>query len=128
MKILDENVYINFLKRVKSYYKNERLIYIMHKHEADKKIEKIMHEVGMEIRRFDVPIEYQMSVRGDKPKILAGFSSSAIENCRIIFQDNIMIDVFYIEPEYFIQRKDYTKRIFDYYYKKMSKSFNIVKI
>ena len=126
MKILDEDVYIHYLKQIKEHYGSEQLVYIAHKHEAMGKIERIKNEVGLEIRRFDVPVEYQMSVRGDKPKILAGFSSSAIETCDHIFAGNIKINVFVVNPDHLLNRKKFILSIYDYYKKKNSDHFVIL--
>jgi len=126
MKILNEDVYIDYMKKIKEYYNGEQLAYIAHKHEDVKKIERIETDVGLEVQRFDVPIEYRMSVKGDKPKVLAGFSSSAIENCERLFAGDIPINVFVVKPEHLMNRKDFVLSVYDYYRKKAGDRFVMI--
>jgi hypothetical protein len=123
-----DELYLEQLERVKEYFKNDHLIYLPHKGEPAYRVDRVQKELGLEIRRFDVPIEYQLCVRGTVPKILASFFSSALENCRIIFGSHLHIKAVYLNPELFPLRSDFVRNVYEYFQSKASPKFEIVRL
>ena len=82
------------LTRVVEYFQGHPLVYVPHRRESESSINFIAHQLRLPVRRFDVPIEYQIVMRGPRPQALASFFSSAIENARRIFGDDITLFAF----------------------------------
>jgi hypothetical protein len=125
---LSQEAYINYLRRVKTYFSNENLVYVQHRGEPAEKLEIIKKQLKLEMRKFDVPIEYQISVLGNRPKTLASFCSSALENCRIIFGELLDIKAFYLDPADCPMRPDFIRDIYSYYESRESAHFQMIKL
>lgn len=128
--LIDEGLsredYLEYLKKVLDYFAGEKLVYVAHKGEPADKVAYIENELGVPVRRFGVPIEYQLTVRRSKPKLLASFCSSALENCRVIFGDELQIRAFYIDPARCKTHPDLIRGIYDYYRSKARPAFEVV--
>ena len=125
---LSHEGYIEYVRKVKSYFKGEKLIYIPHKLEPEARVRIIEQELGLPIRRFGVPIEFQLTINKTMPKILASFCSSALENCRIIFKNTLKIKSFYIRSEDFAANPDFIASIYSYYEKMSGPCFEVVRV
>lgn len=128
--LIDEGLsrgdYMDYLKKVLDYFAGEKLVYVAHKGEPADKVAYIENELGVPVRRFGVPIEYQLTVRRSKPKLLASFCSSALENCRVIFGDELQIRSFYIDPARCKSDTGLIGGIYDYYRSKAGPAFKVV--
>jgi hypothetical protein len=121
-----EDLYMKYMAMVQEYFKEENFVYIPHKCEPEERVNCLKQTLGMNVKRFDVPIEYQLSVRGTIPKVLTSFFSSALENCRVIFGPHLHIKSFYIDPVLFPLAPDFVKDVYDYYRSKSSPYFEVV--
>lgn len=89
--IISQQSYFAHLKRVKAYFADKNVIYIAHRRESPEKLTEIENRFGLKVVLFDYPIEYQLAYVGPRPKVLASFISSALDSCRIIFDDQLKI-------------------------------------
>lgn len=94
--ILSQDKYLDYLKRVKAYYKGNKIVYIVHRRENKNKLELIERELGLDVLLYDYPIEYQLAMVGPRPAILASFLSSALDSCSLIFEQQLQIVSFKI--------------------------------
>jgi hypothetical protein len=113
-------------ERVRAHFAGERFIYLPHKRERADKVRDLQERFQFEVKSFDVPIEYQMSVRGTRPKVLASFFSSALENSRVIFGPLVRIKSFRVDPEDFLGRREEIVSIYAYYAGKQSEHFEVI--
>ena len=118
--------YLDYFRQVLSYFDGEKLVYVRHKRECSDQIGYIRDALGVKVINFGVPIEFQLTLRQSKPKLLASFCSSALENCRIIFGDKLMIKSFYIDPEEFLFNADLIREIYEYYDRKGTPTFQVI--
>lgn len=125
---LSRDDYLEYLKKVLDYFAGEKLVYVAHKGEPADKVAYIEKELGVPVRRFGVPIEYQLTVRRSKPKLLASFCSSALENCRVIFGSELQIRAFYIDPARCKTHPSLIRGIYDYYRSKAGPGFEVVEL
>jgi hypothetical protein len=125
---ITEDAYFDQLRRVGHHYAGRSLIYVPHKGEPRERIERVRAELGWVVRRFDVPIEFQLAMRGPLPGILASFFSSALENCRLIFGDELQIEAVYLDPALLPKEPEFVRTIYDYYGSKTSQHFRVVKL
>lgn len=122
---MSKDTYFEYLARIKQYYTEEELIYIKHPRESKSILDEIRTRLGFEIVSYDLPIESQL-VRGVVPKEMASFFCSAIENCRIIFGNNISITAFYIEPRDLLCCHDFAEQMYAYWKSKENQRFRVV--
>jgi hypothetical protein len=124
--LLTMDSFLAQVRRVKAHYGNANLVYLPHKRERSEKVSILQSELRLALRSFDVPIEYQMSARGTRPKILASFFSSALENSRIIFGPLLSIQCFRIEPTDFLYRQEEIASIYTHFAGKSSAHFELI--
>lgn len=95
--ILAQDEYFEYLKRVKDYYKDNKIVYIVHRRESWDKLKRLERELDFHIELFDYPIEYQLVMIGPRPAVLASFFSSALDSCSLIFENKLQIVAFKID-------------------------------
>lgn len=83
--------------------------------------------LGIPLRRFKLPIECEISVKDNRPKILASFNSSALQNCRLITAD-LDIIAFYIPADHWTGEPENSERIYESCEAYTSELFRIVKL
>lgn len=110
-----ESEYLRYLAGVKEHLAAATLYYVPHKREAMEKVERIRGELGLDVVRFDVPIEYALVRSPTRPKAIASFHSSALDNCRLLFGDLLEIFAFYIRSEHLLREHGSVERFYDYY-------------
>ena len=125
---MKEELYLEYLNKVKNYFVNEKIVYVPHPRESSSMIKKINECLGFTIKRFNVPIEYEICIRGTRPKILASFFSSALHNCRVILNDNITIKSFYISPNHMLSTPTHVQQIYEYFEAHTSELFTVVRL
>ncbi|PLX74824.1 MAG: hypothetical protein C0615_08565 [Desulfuromonas sp.] len=125
-----EGDYIHQLSLVNAYYAGAPVVYVAHRREPVERIEKIKHALGWETVLFKYPIECQLVVEGPRPRQLAAFVSSALENCHAIFGKSLPIVSFRFNPNSFsLASPNRGKRIWELYGKykaNESSSFKVV--
>ena len=129
--ILSEKEYLWHLQKVASYFSNRRVIYVAHRRENWKRVERIGQVLGWGVRLYDFPIEFQLAVVGPHPRILAAFFSSALENCRTIFGDMLKIYAFTLSDDQFArkpERGESVKNVYDRYASLSGEFFHIVNV
>jgi hypothetical protein len=96
--VLSEDEYLWHLLKVKARLGDQALVYVSHRREDPERVSRICHRLGWQVKLFDFPIEYQLAMLGSRPMQLASFYSSALENCRLIFNDLLPIVSFRLDP------------------------------
>ncbi len=123
---LNKLEYFEQLEKVKAHFKDEDLVYIPHKREAPALITELQSTTGIRVHRFDLPIEFELVAHGRVPKAIASFFSSALENCRLIFGDDMEIRAFYIDPRSLAPGCEFVEDIYGYLKSKSSLRFQVV--
>jgi hypothetical protein len=75
------------LEKIILYYqeKNQKIIYIMHRYEEIKYIEKLSKKYNFESVKFNNIIEIELLNRGTVPMGVASFASTAVETINMIY-------------------------------------------
>ncbi|KAB0668520.1 hypothetical protein F6V30_15570 [Oryzomonas sagensis] len=123
---IKKELYLEYLKKIKSYFAGEKMFYIPHPRESIEMIDKIKGCLGFEVKCFDGPIEYEITVKGNMPKILASFFCSALQNCNIILGHNVRIKAFYLAPEHLTRFHEFVQSIYTYFENNTCESFEVV--
>lgn len=112
--IMSEAKYLESMRRVKKYYTGKDVLYVSHRRESQEKLAKLKSKYGFKLACFDFPVEYQFAFEGPRPVELASFISSALDNCRLIFEDKMKIVAFKLN-EINADRRDVVNEIYDNY-------------
>lgn len=127
--LLQMEVFVEYIGKVVQFFSGENFVYLPHKHERHDKVNYLKNTLGIATRSFDVPIEYQMSVRGNRPKILASFFSSAMENSRIIFGEMMHMKIFEIDNRDVVDfEKEFVADIYAYYRSKQNANLEVLAV
>jgi hypothetical protein len=112
--ILGKAEHLAHLAAVRDHFAGDRLVYIAHRRESRGWLQQVEGELGIEVRHFEFPIEYQIAMVGPKPRVLASFLSSALGNCQLIFGQNLKISAFRLEPGSY-RKKEAVDRVYAWY-------------
>ena len=123
--IMPQTEYLECLQKVKHYFGDQKLIYVAHRREKKENLDEIRRLLNIHTVLFDFPIEYQIAVIGPRPKILASFVSSALDNCRLIMDDKLMIISFKFNLENCLKREN-VESLYNYYTTKISDHFKVI--
>lgn len=104
--IIKEKIYFNYLKTIKSKKnKLEDLIYIPHRLEFEKKLNKIQNEIDINILKTELPIELINYELGISPLTLYGTSSTALFSMKLIYE-NVELIVYKFKEKHLHSRKE----------------------
>lgn len=80
-------------RHVRGYFSGQKLVYVAHPRESETQL-KAIEDAGVEVQRFSVPFEFAIAFGGERPKCIASFFSSALENCATIFGSSVAVRAF----------------------------------
>jgi len=95
--IISQVYYLEQLKKVKKYFHNMDLVYVAHRRDSKEKLDIIRNIPGIKVVLFEYPVEYQLAFIGPRPKVVASFFSAALDSCRLIFGNKLMIIAFRLD-------------------------------
>jgi hypothetical protein len=127
-RYVSEEFYVEYLGKIKNYYAGEKLVYFPHPRQSTDLCDKIQRFLGIEIRKTNLPIECEVSMRGNMPKVIASFVCSALQNCRVILGDGIRINAFYIDPKYLLGSHELVRKSYEYFEANSGINFTVVKL
>jgi hypothetical protein len=76
-----------YLQKVLSYYRDKKIIYILHRYEDIDFIENLAKKYGFDYVKFSNILEVEIAKAGFLPKEFATFGSSAIETLALLYTD-----------------------------------------
>ena len=97
--IRDMATYMGYLRGVQRHFAPTAVVYVPHRFESPGSVELIRQELGMKIRRFDLPIEYVLCAGLTVPGCVVSFTSSALANLLEIFAGKMDILAFEFRGE-----------------------------
>lgn len=122
--LMDKEQYISQVRLVANYFNDREFVYVAHRREGKEKLAQIKDELNVEIRLFDYPIEYQLTMIGPRPSVLASFVSSALENVRLIMGDQLKVVSFRLKEGTY-GNQDQVDSIYSYYEENLNDYFQI---
>lgn len=128
-EVLTEDELFWHLSKVSVQLGSIPVLYVAHRRECADRLQRIHEMTGWDVEKFAYPIEYQLAIKGPYPQILASFSSSALENCRLLFGSRLYIRVFRFNPKFFAAgtgpKGQGYHDLFDYYKARSSDTFRV---
>jgi hypothetical protein len=122
---ISEESYLECIAKVKDYFAPDKLVYIPHPRASASRVRKIEESLGLTIMRTNIPIECEICIRGNRPKVLASFLSSALQNCKLML-DDLSIKAFHIPPDHWLRESEYMQSIYKSLESNTSNLFTIV--
>ncbi|MFH1143676.1 MAG: hypothetical protein V1774_03945 [Candidatus Eisenbacteria bacterium] len=104
--------YRRAMTEVLAHFSTQRITYVAHPRESQGDLEALQG-LGMEMTRFERPIEYELIVSGLRPQRLAGFFCSALENSRLIFGDDLPVTCFQLPSGLLDKNRPEVARIYE---------------
>ncbi len=110
--IMDEDVYIKYIKNIIQYYKDKTIIYYPHRFEKVSKNFYLLENENFIIKETTQPIEIELLTKEKYPMYIASFVSSALSSLHGIFEDT-NINSFVIKQNHLNHHKESFQLIYD---------------
>ena len=120
------DLHSDFLSTVRDYFADKKLIYVAHPRESASCIDQIREQPGWEIWRSFSVIEQDLIIRGIKPKIVAGFVSSALITLAHLMDSDVEIVSFYVAPKHWAGWREDAVKVYNYLRTKEQRRVTIV--
>jgi hypothetical protein len=125
---VEADVYLSFLSRVRKYYADKKLIYVPHPRESSSCLARIKEHLHCDFWSASSVIEYDIIVRGVKPKVVAGFVSSALISLAYLMDPDVEIVSFHISSEHWKGWRDYAIGVYGYLREKARPRVTVVSL
>ena len=123
---LDEDTYFAYLAEARSHLKDEPVVYVPHPRESSRVVDYVHRRLGFAIRRFNLPVEWQLMSDQVRPAVLASFFCSALVACAAIFPGEFKLKAFYIEPKDIRKWPEFVAETYDYFSTHMASSIELI--
>jgi hypothetical protein len=120
------DVHFAFLSKIRKYFAKEKIIYVAHPRESASCIARIREQLHCELWPSSSIIEYDLIVQGVKPKVVAGFVSSALITLAHLMEPDVEIVCFHVAPESWMRWRDDAAGVYDYLKTKAQQRVTIV--
>ncbi|MBK8508692.1 MAG: hypothetical protein IPL51_08535 [Candidatus Competibacteraceae bacterium] len=110
---ITSEVFMSFMKKIKLYFNNENIHYVLHPRESDKWINILKKDVNFEVKKFQNPIEYEILFSKKNPKIVVSFFTSALETCSIIYGDKVDFFAIFLPTHLLLKSKNIVEQVYN---------------
>lgn len=116
---MDKEFFEESMKKVMEYYRDLKVIYVLHRYEDNEYMESLGNKLGFEVIRFPIILEMAMTEYGKIPEKVATFRSTALETIGYLYAP-IAMEVFEIDIERLLKadQKDEYVSLYSNYRKK----------
>ena len=125
---MDRECFFTYMGQIRDYLGAENIIFLPHPRQSKEIVCELEKKFGFQVRKFTLPIEFQMLLGNEIPKALTGLWSSALINCNTFFGDNLPIKAFYLEPHDLLIKHEYVEDVYKYMQKISCQTFDVVKL
>lgn len=110
---------------VREYFSGQTLIYVAHPRESERQL-KVVTDAGVDVQRFLVPFEFAIAFGGERPKCIASFFSSALENCATIFGSSVSVRAFRLPEAVLFKERAEVAAVYRHFEECVSLSVDVV--
>ncbi|MCK5536825.1 MAG: polysaccharide pyruvyl transferase family protein, partial [Bacteroidales bacterium] len=116
---MDKQFFEENMLKVVNYYKNCKVVYVLHRYEDKAYLESIGSKLGFEVIQFSMILEMALFEYGKIPEKIATFRSTALETLGMLYAP-ISMEVFEIDTERLLKsaQKDEYVSLYNNYRKK----------
>lgn len=113
-KEVSEDDFLTHLEKILKFYSDKKVVYLKHRYETPtEKIKKMLDKYNVDIVKNEYPIELEFLIKGEYPKNITGFFSTAIYTLSRMFSEADS-KAFYIDKNLFF--KSERGNVVDNYY------------
>jgi hypothetical protein len=123
---VSSETYTSLLENIRTRFSDSRFLYVPHKRESRAAVESLRDRLGLELMYPKLCIEYHIIQDRTLPKAVASFFCSALDNCRLIFGEEISVVSFYLGPELLVCGHDFVEDIYRYLKTQERRGFAVV--
>jgi hypothetical protein len=123
---IEMNSYLEFLSKAREYFADKKIMYVAHPRDSASLVTRIKEHLQCDVWPSSSVIEYDLMVRGIKPKVVAGFVSSALITLAHLMDADVGIVCFYVAPEHWIHWGDDAMEAYDYMRTKVQQRITVV--
>lgn len=117
ISIIDEDYYIELIKKISTYFQDKELIYIPHREENKNKLERIKKEIpNIKINYIEYPVEFYGINENKKIKTVISFYSTALYTMSKIYDSEAIAVKFNFEKS---EHKINIEEVYNFYEKHM---------
>ena len=96
---LTNETYLRYLAAIGRRHAGRRLIYIAHPRESSEALDLVQTRIGFEVRRLSRPVELELLLAESRPRTVASFFCSALDNCRLLFGELLEIEAWGLDQK-----------------------------
>jgi hypothetical protein len=111
---VEMDAHFAFLSQIRKYFARQKLVYVAHPRESASCITRLKEQLQCELWPSSSVIEYDLIVQGVKPKVVAGFVSSALITLAYLLEPDVEIVCFHIAPELWMGWREEAVGVYDY--------------
>jgi hypothetical protein len=123
---IEIDTHFEFLSQVREYFAKTKVIYAPHPRESPSCLTRVKEHLHWEILPCSSVIEHDLFSRGIKPKVVAGFVSSALITLAFLMDPDVQIVCFQIAPEHWIRWREDAVGAYNYIESKARQRVTIV--
>lgn len=123
---IEMNSYLEFLSKIREYFAGKKIMYVAHPRDSALLVTRIRDHLRCEVWPSSSVIEYDLIVQGIKPKVVAGFVSSALITLAHLMDADVEIVCFYVAPEHWIHWGEDAMEAYNYMRIKVHQRVTIV--
>jgi hypothetical protein len=128
-RIISLETFKDLMFQVKEKSGSMKIIYIKHPGEYLVSVDKVLENLGIEIRRFSQPVELVIASEDKVPSQIGAFLSSALFNIHTMAGDGFVVIAYRFPDEYIApDRRDWANEIYSFLESKSSPFFRIVEL
>lgn len=91
---------LDFLSQAREYFAEKKIMYVAHPRDTASRVTQIREHLHCQLWPSSSVIEHDLVVKGIKPKVVAGFVSSALITLAELMDSDVEIVCFHIAPEH----------------------------
>ncbi len=99
------------LSKIKDHFDGQQIVYIPHPRESEEQLHAV-RKLAITIERITAPFEYAVAFSGERPRCIASFFSSAVENCAAIFGGTVMVKAFRLPAPFLLKQREEVARVY----------------
>ncbi len=125
---VSSGTYTSLIGRIRTHFSDSRFLYVPHKRESRVAVESLRDCLGLELMNPKLCIEYHLVQDRTLPRAVASFFCSALDNCRLIFGEEISVVSFYLAPELLLCCHDFVEDIYKYFKSQERPGFTVMSL
>lgn len=119
--------YTAYVAAARAASADRAFVYAPHKRESPERVDDLAGRLDLNVRRADLPVEVEFARSGRLPSVLASFFCSALDNCRLMYDDvGMQIVAYRIEADHLLLKRRFVESVYEYLSERQAPGFRVV--